>query len=369
MGYFDNIRFPYFNMQQLNLDWLLQTVKKIADHIPTTGGQIGDVLKKTADGAAWEPIGTVSMDIHGRPSDTVTADNDEIAFYDQTAHSNRKIAVSDFLSSRGSDDTPAMDGTADAGTSEKFARGDHVHPSDTSRVPMSWMTNNALQISHGGTGATSVADANNNLGSMNISVGTNIPANSDLDTYTSTGTYYVATQADAATIANMPATVSGCKLIVMIPTVLPFHVQVAIMNNINSDIYIRWHNGTSWTVWNHMLTSAHTVSVAQGGTGATTATAAMLALAGLDLDLGTPIGGTDDLNTYMTPGVYYIVSSTNLTNAPSTSLAFSLIVKRSVQSNRYYQIALMNTAVPTIMLRNYTGSGWSAWRTLALASA
>lgn len=31
--------------------------------------------------------------------------------------------------------TPAMDGTATAGTETSFARGDHVHPSDTSRVP------------------------------------------------------------------------------------------------------------------------------------------------------------------------------------------------------------------------------------------
>ena len=32
-----------------------------------------------------------------------------------------------------SDSTPAMDGTASAGDSDEFARGDHVHPIDTSR--------------------------------------------------------------------------------------------------------------------------------------------------------------------------------------------------------------------------------------------
>ena len=31
--------------------------------------------------------------------------------------------------------TPSMDGTASVGTEDSFARGDHVHPSDTSRVP------------------------------------------------------------------------------------------------------------------------------------------------------------------------------------------------------------------------------------------
>lgn len=32
-----------------------------------------------------------------------------------------------------SDDLPLMDGTADAGTSNKYSRGDHVHPSDTNK--------------------------------------------------------------------------------------------------------------------------------------------------------------------------------------------------------------------------------------------
>ena len=33
-----------------------------------------------------------------------------------------------------SDDAPLMDGTASAGTSNKYSRGDHVHPSDTTKV-------------------------------------------------------------------------------------------------------------------------------------------------------------------------------------------------------------------------------------------
>ena len=37
--------------------------------------------------------------------------------------------------------TPKMDGTATVGTETKFARGDHIHPSDTSRVPNSRTVN------------------------------------------------------------------------------------------------------------------------------------------------------------------------------------------------------------------------------------
>lgn len=32
--------------------------------------------------------------------------------------------------------TPAMDGTAAVGTETRYARGDHVHPTDTSRAPI-----------------------------------------------------------------------------------------------------------------------------------------------------------------------------------------------------------------------------------------
>lgn len=41
-----------------------------------------------------------------------------------------------------SDTNPVMDGTAAAGSSATYARGDHVHPSDTSRVPTTRTVNN-----------------------------------------------------------------------------------------------------------------------------------------------------------------------------------------------------------------------------------
>jgi hypothetical protein len=39
-------------------------------------------------------------------------------------------------------ENPLMDGTAAVGTSAKYAREDHVHPSDTTRVPTSRKVNN-----------------------------------------------------------------------------------------------------------------------------------------------------------------------------------------------------------------------------------
>jgi hypothetical protein len=47
-----------------------------------------------------------------------------------------QIATTAFVISQGADSTPLMAGTAEVGTSLEFARGDHVHPTDTSRAPL-----------------------------------------------------------------------------------------------------------------------------------------------------------------------------------------------------------------------------------------
>lgn len=62
MGLFNNIKFPYFTSQQLNLDWLLDKVKHILDFIPDDSGDRGDVLTRTDSGADWKTIGEVFGD-------------------------------------------------------------------------------------------------------------------------------------------------------------------------------------------------------------------------------------------------------------------------------------------------------------------
>jgi len=42
--------------------------------------------------------------------------------------------------------TPIVDGTADVGTSDKYAREDHVHPTDTSRASQSAVTDKVLYL-------------------------------------------------------------------------------------------------------------------------------------------------------------------------------------------------------------------------------
>lgn len=163
MSFFDDIKFPYFSMQQLNLDWILTKIKELMGFMPEDGN-VGDILMRNADGAAWEAPTAVQVDINGLLEDTQIMDNDQLIFYDISTQANRKIKPPNLLNSMCSDAYPLMDGTASAGTSKKPARYDHVHPTDTSRAPMSYFQNGSLKVTNGGTGADNASDARDNLG-------------------------------------------------------------------------------------------------------------------------------------------------------------------------------------------------------------
>lgn len=166
MAFWDNIHFPYFTYQQLNLDWILTELKRVAGFMPQDGN-VGDFLVRKAEGAAWEPLEAVDVNINNLPEDTAITDNDQMVFYDISAQANRKIKPPNLLDSMMSNAYPLMDGTADAGTSKKPARYDHKHPTDTSRqaalsgtqmnavnsgAPASCFTGGILALANGGTG-------------------------------------------------------------------------------------------------------------------------------------------------------------------------------------------------------------------------
>ena len=174
MAFWDNIRFPYFNMQELNLDWIMRELKRIAGFMPQNGN-IGDILTRKSEGAAWEPPEAVNINIDGLPQDTQIMDNDQLIFYDISAQANRKIKPPDLMDSMCSNVTPLMNGTGAAGTSKKPARYDHVHPTDTSRAPASYFQNSALKLTNGGTGADNAADARSNLGLGNVATESVVP--------------------------------------------------------------------------------------------------------------------------------------------------------------------------------------------------
>lgn len=172
MAFWNNIRFPYFNFQELNLDWIMSELKRIAGFMPQDGN-VGDILTRKSDGAAWEPPEAVNININALPEDTEIGDNDQLIFYDISAQANRKIKPPNLLDSMMSNGTPLMDGTASPGTSKKPARYDHKHPTDTSRqaalsgtqmnavnsgAPANSFNNGKLGIANGGTDVDNLND-------------------------------------------------------------------------------------------------------------------------------------------------------------------------------------------------------------------
>lgn len=183
MAWFNNPRFPYFTMQQLNLDWLMDKIRGFLPKNDDTAAA-GQIIVRQADGSSlWTDPATVSLDIDSLPGESTMASADEFIFYDDSSSSNKKITFDDletqvlgdivfpgtvdingltaestvaptvdmlvmydnsanenrkvtvqnaFKANLGSS-TPAMDGTGSAGSANTAARSDHVHPTDTSR--------------------------------------------------------------------------------------------------------------------------------------------------------------------------------------------------------------------------------------------
>lgn len=213
MAFWNNVKFPFFDMQSLNLDWILTEVKRIAGFMPQDGNS-GDFLVRTADGAAWEPLEAIEVDIKNLPEDTEIGDNDQLIFYDISAQANRKIKPPNLLNSMMSDGTPLMDGTAAPGTSKKPARYDHRHPTDTSRqaalsgaqmaavnsgAAANSFSNGVLDIAHGGTGGTTAAQARANIGALDERTVEHwdMPANTDLVLNLSNGARFLIYTASA----------------------------------------------------------------------------------------------------------------------------------------------------------------------------
>lgn len=103
---------------------------------------------------------------------------------------------------------PIMDGTAAVGTSDKYAREDHVHPTDTSRAAASHehaatdITSGILPPARGGTGLSSIS----RLLKGEVS---HEDLNGDADNAPYMSVVYISNSTDAASVAHLPRTVVG----------------------------------------------------------------------------------------------------------------------------------------------------------------
>ena len=136
--------------------------------------------------------------------------------------------------------------------------------------------------------------------------------------------------------------------------------------------YYNYQNST-WGSWLTVITNGDTIPIAQGGTGATTASGALAALGGLSTDYtpnaqGSELPNSANLNQYTTPGTWRcssIAAAATMTNGPVNDAGYRLDVM-ALSSNSYLmQVAWINGGV--IKYRYYNGSNltWGGWRTVS----
>ena len=130
--------------------------------------------------------------------------------------------------------------------------------------------NTPLSVGKGGTDATNAVEALLNLKGFDLTRGTKIPDNSDLNNYTTPGVYYVESSANAATIVHGPTTGYGYRLIVQSDGLNNFYHQWVILNN-SRLFYCRARNSSTWTGWSYYISSdVLPLGIEGGGTGAAT---------------------------------------------------------------------------------------------------
>ena len=75
----------------------MEQLHKILQFMPMNGVS-GDVLQRNADGAVWQPIAALSLDVHSlNPMTEPVAGNDELPIYDNSLQGNYKTTVSDLM--------------------------------------------------------------------------------------------------------------------------------------------------------------------------------------------------------------------------------------------------------------------------------
>ena len=125
---------------------------EIKTHVLTNEQHLDDTRKERAR-KNIEAIGSIKLNEHDVVKGDV-ADLSGVVVPTPSAEDHQKVLTAGNDGSFGwnalpegiapYDDNPAMDGAASAGSSELFARGDHVHPADTSKANKSEMTITAV---------------------------------------------------------------------------------------------------------------------------------------------------------------------------------------------------------------------------------
>lgn len=123
MPYFPYNRYPYSNFHDLNLDWILDTLQELYRRITSYEGSATPYESNPLMDGVADPghIDQFARGDHRHPTDTSRASVEALQ------------AVQDRVPGP-SNGNPRMDGEANPGFYDNYSRADHVHPSDTSKL-------------------------------------------------------------------------------------------------------------------------------------------------------------------------------------------------------------------------------------------
>lgn len=209
-------------------------------------------------------VGTTSLSADSK-TDTLTITAGDNITLTPTAQSDTFVIAATDTTYTPASATPKAIGTAAVGTSDKYAREDHVHnislaTGDSDGQVKVAGTNVSVKglKSAAYTESSAYAASGHDHDATYLktgAIGTAIPSSSDLDTYKTPGTYYAADSNVTKTLTNCPFTGSGFTLFV-IRGYSTSRVCQVIVNNQNN-VYRRYYNASSWTAWGQDYNSAN----------------------------------------------------------------------------------------------------------------
>ena len=176
-----------------------------------------------------------------------------------------------------------------------------------------------------------------------------IPEYSDLNNYTTPGTYYIMSDADAVTIAHAPRSASGTLYVIARAsgTGSTYKTQIYLPTTSRPVLCIRTGGGSTivWEQWQDIWLTDSFIS-------------------------GQPqwiIGSNSDLNDITDPGSYYISSdaaATTIANMPRSASGSLHVISRGDSNYYAVQIYIPTTSYPITYYRLKSGTSWTSWSVL-----
>ena len=304
---------------------------------------------------------------------------------------------------------PLMDGTASVGSATTYAKGDHVHPSDSTKVDKvdgkGLSTNDfttALKTKLEGISAATSAplmDGTASAGSaatfakgdhvhprdtfLQSKYGSSISANDDLNDYVETGNYYTSSVTIPPTLSNCPTTDT---FLLEVNRYSPYssdsssHVRIVqYLHTVNTnEIFyrVKMTNTAGFGAWKIIYVKPSTGIPASDlvmdtELSSTSTNPVQNKVVNTAIYCGSTIPANTDLNNYIHTGKYYTTSNTSsLSNCPVSTVSGSvtqfILDVEGYSSNDNGNVVVQKIYVPSlpniIYVRRKWSNTWYAWK-------